>query len=108
MIMNARSAQTATSHDTLPRPRRRHNRRLIVAGVLACLTVAILMMLWNMFDTPESLATRPLTLRSSSRSEVASTAARNGSTDANPPVDLVDDDGQTLWMSATDGRPVDL
>ena len=73
-----------------------------------CLTVAILLTVWNVFGSSEGDASTPLKSRSPSRFETASTSARDGSATASPPFNLVDDEGQTLWVSPTNGRPVDL
>ena len=110
--MHARSSQSPASQDVLSRSRHQRNRRLLVAGGLACLAIAIPIALWSVFGTSrEEAATLPESRRIS-RSETATAASNGSATAANAAtaerLSLVDDDGHTLWTSPTNGQPLDL
>ncbi len=95
------------------RPR---NQYLILAGVLACVTVALVVAGRNVLFRPSQPLVpanidQPISQQARSETTVASSQpshppAKKDSTSEKTP--LVDDDGKTLWVSPTNGPPLDL
>jgi hypothetical protein len=79
-----------------------------VAGGLACLTITILLAAWSVFGKSAG----DIAASAKSRRQLPATnrpaTPRVGATATDAPFTLVDDDGQTLWISPTEGPPLQL
>jgi len=86
------------------RPRRRHRQRrrelLVVGGVLAVLAAALA---YAARDVMTGSAEEPVTIANPQAAE-----GPTGVRPVDPASNLIEDDGQTLWVSPTDGLPLDL
>jgi hypothetical protein len=80
----------------------------MVAGALACLAITILLAAWGVFG--KSAGDNATSAKSRRQSPATNRPAtpRAGATPTDAPFTLVDDDGQSLWMSPTEGRPLNL
>lgn len=99
-----------------PKPKRRqHNGPLIVGGVMACLTTVVVGAAWVLTsgstqpkalpiaqqDAAQIPATKPIAVPT----EPQTASNQPPASDQSP---LIDDDGKSLWVSPTDGKPLDL
>ncbi len=105
-----------TKPTAVPRPKsRKHNEWLIVGGALGCLAIALLVAGRDVIFGTSPSSPPPNVRDISAAKERPDTdsaatsshrAATNKPADLQPP--LIDDDDKTLWVSPTNGKPLDL
>jgi hypothetical protein len=96
-----------------PARRQPRNQWLIVCGILACLfAVGLVVAAWGVLSRPRGHKT--VSTPSQTSPPATDASASNLAPSAQAPfvptddVTLIDDDGQTLWVSPTAGRPLDV
>src|SRR5688572_12354476 len=87
---------------SIDRQRRQRQNFLVVGGVLAILATALAYAAWDAaVDAPETVSV-------AAKTPATSKLHTEQPPQVEPTSDLIDDDGHSMWVSPTNGRPIDL